>query len=301
MSAEDEARTVHFRVANVCQDLGVTTQELASLAVYDLTQHDCVMWKDGRATDRMQWLADKVVGHKADVVIIDNASDVFVANENDRAEVRGFMRCLNMIASGTNAAILVLAHVNKASVVAASGFDTNTTYSGSTAWNNSARSRWAMVKKDDAEIILRHEKSNLGPLQQPLSLEFDNISKTLKAFGTSPGQKLAASVINNARRAAILKMIAQELNNENNLSLNANANNNIYVVLKDDELYPPRLSRKDFFAMLKELQFEQLIELQSYNKANRTKAQRVILTKAGLARVAVGSGAPPNWVQREEE
>jgi len=53
--------------------------------------------------------------------------------------------------------------------------------------------------------------------------------------------------------------------------------------------------------MLKELQFEHLIELQSYAKANRTKAYRVILTKAGQARVAVGSGAPPNWVQREDE
>jgi hypothetical protein len=260
------------------------------------------MWKDGRATDRMQWLADKVVQHKADVVIIDNASDVFIANENDRAEVRGFMRCLNMIAVGTNAAILVLAHVDKASVRTTAGSDSNTTFSGSTAWNNSARSRWAMVKSaDDAEIILRHEKSNLGPLQPPLSLEFDNISKTLKVFGTSPGQKLAASVINNAHRAAILRMIAQELNNENNLSMNANANNNIYLVLKDDELYPPRLKRKDFFTILKELQFEHLIELQSYAKANRTKAYRVILTKAGQARVAVGSGAPPNWVQREEE
>jgi len=301
ISAEDEARTVHFRVANVCQELGITSQELTPLSVYDLTQHDCVMWSNGRATDRMQWLADKVVQHKADVVIIDNASDVFIANENDRAEVRGFMRCLNMIAVGTNAAILVLAHVDKASVRTTAGSDSNTTFSGSTAWNNSARSRWAMVKSsDDAEIILRHEKSNLGPLQPPLSLEFDTISKTLKAFGTSPGQKLAASVIKNAHRAAILKMIGQEFN-ESNLSMNAKANNNIYVVLKDDELYPPRLSRRDFFAMLKELQFEHLIELQSYAKANRTKAYRVILTKAGQARVAVGSGAPPNWVQREDE
>ena len=149
--------------------------------------------------------------------------------------------------------------------------------------------------------MLRHEKSNLGPLQPPLSLEFDSISKTLKVFGTSPGQQLAASVLKNAKRAAILKMISQESFNENNLSMNAASNNNIYVVLKNDALYPPRLSRKDFFTMLKELQVEQLIELQDYTKANRTMSKRIALTKAGLARVAVGSGAPPNWVQREEE
>jgi len=302
ISAEDEARTVHFRVANVCQESGITTQELTPLSVYDLTQHDCVMWKDGRATDRMQWLADKVVQHKADVVIIDNASDVFIANENDRAEVRGFMRCLNMIAVGTNAAVLVLAHVDKASVRTTAGSDSNTTFSGSTAWNNSARSRWAMVKSaDDAEIILRHEKSNLGPLQQPIALAFDLTSKTLKLFGTTPGLQLAASVVHNAKRAAILKMIAQELSNDNNLSMNANANNNIYKILNGDPLYPPRLKRKDFFVILRELEIENLIGHESYAKANRTKAYRVILTKAGQARVAVGSGAPPNWVQREEE
>jgi len=182
------------------------------------------------------------------------------------------------------------------------GSDSNTTFSGSTAWNNSARSRWAMVKSaDDAEIILRHEKSNLGPLQQPIALEFDLTSKTLKLFGTTPGQQLAASVIHNAKRAAILKMIAQEVQEENNLSMNAQARNNIYKMLKAHELFPPRLSRKDFFGILRDFDHEQLITQETYLLTNRTKSKRVILTKASLARVAVGSGAPPNWVQREEE
>ncbi len=105
ISAEDEARTVHFRVANICKDQSVEMSQLDGLAVYDLTQQDCVLWRDGHATARMQWLADKVVKHRADVVIIDNASDVFLANENDRAEVRGFMRCLNMVASATGSAV----------------------------------------------------------------------------------------------------------------------------------------------------------------------------------------------------
>jgi hypothetical protein len=159
-----------------------------------------------------------------------------------------------------------------------------------------------MVKSaDDREIVLRHEKSNLGPLQQPLSLEFDNVSKTIKMFGSSPGQQLAASVINNAHRAAILKMIGQESSGGYNLSMNAQARNNIFKTLKVNELYPQRLSRKDFFGILKDLEYEQLTTQETYLLANRSKCKRVVLTKAGEARVAVGSGAPPNWVQREEE
>ena len=67
------------------------------------------------------------------------------------------MRCLNLVAHGTRAAMLLLAHVDKASVRGGAGLDSNTTFSGSTAWNNSARSRWAMVRDADT-VVLRHEK-----------------------------------------------------------------------------------------------------------------------------------------------
>ncbi|NDC04341.1 MAG: hypothetical protein EBZ81_15590, partial [Betaproteobacteria bacterium] len=89
---------------------------------------------------------DTAVRSKAQTIVIDNASDVFADNENDRTAVRGFMRALNLIAHATGAACLLLAHVDKASVRGGAGQTTNSTFSGSTAWNNSARSRWAMVR-----------------------------------------------------------------------------------------------------------------------------------------------------------
>ena len=299
LSGEDEARTVHFRVANICADLGIPMTELRDrLVVYDLTQHDCVLWKDGTVTERMQWLADTTVRLKAEVLIIDNASDVFADNENDRTAVRGFMRSLNLIAHVTRAAVLLLAHVDKASVRGGAGLDTNTTFSGSTAWNNSARSRWAMVRDADT-VVLRHEKCNLGPLQDEMRVEFDPGSKVFKRFGTSPGIKAAAAVVRNAHRAAILKMIGRAANAGVNLSLKVNAAaNNIFNVLKD-EPEMPRVDRKEFFGLVYELEREQLIEQQEYKKSNRMPGQRVVLTKAGEARVAVGSGAAPTWAQRE--
>jgi RecA-family ATPase len=301
LSGEDEARTVHFRVANICQDLGLSMSELRDrLVVYDLTQADCVLWKDGSPTDRMQWLADVTVATKANVVMIDNASDVFAANENDRTEVRGFMRALNLIANVTRAAVLLLAHVDKASVRGGAGLDSNTTFSGSTAWNNSARSRWAMVRDADT-VVLRHEKCNLGPLQEELRIEFDPGAKVFKRFGTSPGLKAAAKLVRNTQRAAILRLVGDAANAGANLSTNLNANNNAYVSLRESPGFPNQLNRKDFFGLLRELEFEGLIAQQSYTKANRTSGSRLVLTDAGQTRVALGSGAGPTWSQREED
>lgn len=299
ISGEDEARTVHFRVANICKDLQMPVSELdGRMIVYDMTQTDCVLWRDGAATERMQWLADAVVRHKADAVVIDNASDVFADNENDRTAVRGFMRCLNMIAGHTSCAMLLLAHVDKASVRAGAGLDSNSTFSGSTAWNNSARSRWAMVREDNA-VVIRHEKCNLGPLQEELRLEFDTGSKTFKRFGSIPGNQMAQTLVRNAHRAAILKIISHAVAAGTTLSTKATAPNNAFVALRDDPDFP-RIDRRTFFGLLRDLENEGLIAQESYTRSNRSLGFRLVLTEAGRTRVSLGSGAGPTWAQREE-
>ena len=299
ISGEDEARTVHFRVANICKDLQLPVSELdGRMIVYDMTQTDCVLWRDGAATERMQWLADAVVRHKADAVVIDNASDVFADNENDRTAVRGFMRCLNMIAGHTSCAMLLLAHVDKASVRAGAGLDSNSTFSGSTAWNNSARSRWAMVREDNA-VVIRHEKCNLGPLQEELRLEFDTGSKTFKRFGSIPGNQMAQTLVRNAHRAAILKIISHAAAAGTTLSTKATAPNNAFVALRDDPDFP-RIDRRTFFGLLRDLENEGLIAQESYTRSNRSLGFRLVLTEAGRTRVSLGSGAGPTWAQREE-
>lgn len=301
LSGEDESRTVHFRVANVCADAGVELSALTNhLIVYDLTQQDCVLFRSGAPTERMQWLADATVRHRADVVIIDNASDVYADNENDRACVRGFMRCLNIISSSTGAAMLLLAHVDKASVRGGAGLDTNTTFSGSTAWNNSARSRWAMVR-DDAAVILRHEKCNLGPLQDEIRLEFDAAAKVFKAYGAGLGNHVTATLMRKQHRVAILQLIERATACGTNLSMKVNApTTNIYNVLRNDPEFP-RIERKEFFRVVRDLENDNLIEQVEYRKSNRTTGQRVALTTAGISAAQGNSDAPPGWLQRHDQ
>jgi hypothetical protein len=192
------------------------------------------------------------------------------------------MRALNLIAHVTGAAVLLLAHVDKASVRSGAGIDSMTTFSGSTAWNNSARSRWAMYR-DEQTIVLRHEKCNLGPLQDQIELEFDSISKTFKPFGTIPGSAFASKMMRNAQRDAIIKLIEKANKAEINLSMNVSARNNVFRQLSDDPDFPPRMERRVFFGLLRELKDTGLVREEPYRLANRTTGQRVVLTDAGRA------------------
>ena len=64
--------------------------------------------------------------------------------------------------------MVLLAHIDKA---AARNGGQGNSYSGSTAWHNSARSRLALTEQDGA-IVLEHEKANLSKLADPLRLAF---------------------------------------------------------------------------------------------------------------------------------
>jgi hypothetical protein len=189
--------------------------------------------------------------------------------------------------------VLLLAHVDKASVRMGVGQDTNSTFSGSTAWNNSARSRWAMVR-DGQVVTVRHEKCNLGPLQDELRVEFDQGSKTFKRFGTIPGHAAAAALMRNTQRAAILRLLVDAERGGQRLSMSAQANNNAWVALRGAAEFP-RIERRDFFSMLFDLQRDGLLDEVEYVRPNRAKAKCLAVTEVGRLRAAQGSGAPAMW------
>ena len=78
----------------------------------------------------------------AGLLIIDNASDAYDGPENDRRQVRTFIRELAGLGRGNNAGVMLLAHIDKQ---AARFGSQGNSYSGSSAWHNSARSRLALV------------------------------------------------------------------------------------------------------------------------------------------------------------
>ena len=178
VSLEDPANTVRWRLRKIVEEYGLNYETvIANLRIVDGSDGDGTLaYEEVNSgtrrlieTPNMQTLRELIGGAK--LIVIDNASDGFDGNENDRRMVRTFVRMLAKIARANEAGLLLLAHIDKA---AARNGSSGNSYSGSTAWNNSARSRLAMVAKKSGDIELAHEKHNLGKCAAPLTLSWSS-------------------------------------------------------------------------------------------------------------------------------
>lgn len=173
LSFEDEAKVVRQRLRRIAEVYSMAPAALlANLAIFDGSDAEtelAIEHPDGMGLDftpMMGLVAEATQG--AALVVIDNASDTYGGNENQRRQVRAFIRRLAKIAKANDGALILLAHIDKA---AAKGGGKSNSYSGSTQWNNSVRSRLALVESDEAGIELLHEKANYGPRVEPMILQ----------------------------------------------------------------------------------------------------------------------------------
>src|SRR4029077_15735317 len=108
---------------------------------------------------------------------LDTAADIFVCNERDRSEVRQCVSLLRGVCLDFDTSVILLAHPSLSGISSGSGL------SGSTAWNNSVRSRLYLKseKKKDGDQdevdegdgsgrILEFMKSNYSALAKPVKL-----------------------------------------------------------------------------------------------------------------------------------
>lgn len=165
VSLEDPADVVLLRLRRIAAEYGLTESDVVdNLRVLDGSDGDAALGAEYAdhgvrrmmATARFDRLRELARGSQ--LVVVDNASDAADLNENDRRMVRAFVRLLGTLARENNAGVLLLAHVDKqAARFGAAG----NTYSGSTAWHNSSRSRLALVDSE-GRVELRQEKLNMG-------------------------------------------------------------------------------------------------------------------------------------------
>jgi RecA-family ATPase len=213
---------------------------------------------------------------KANFIIIDNASDGFDGNENERRSVRRFVRMLARLARPNNAAVLLLAHIDKAA--ARNGANGNT-YSGSTAWHNSSRSRLALVPSNhDIELI--HEKHNLGRLAENMLLTWNAegvlVPQTATSNNTAAAKRQAeeddAGVI-----AAFEAAAAQSVSVPSTRTGGGTA----FSILRTFAELPAHLSatagKQRFWSALDRLQKVRRIERESYQTEQRKQRERLVL------------------------
>jgi RecA-family ATPase len=175
VTAEDDIDEIHRRTADVGRGEGVEPRQLERLAIWSLAGHDALLAvPEGRGgaltpTAGYEALRGHVEAIRPSLIVLDTLADMFGGNEVDRAQVRQFVAILRGLALEFDAAVLLLSHPSLTGLSNGSGL------SGSTAWNNSVRSR-LYLRRDEHDPntrILETMKANYGAIGQQIRLGWE--------------------------------------------------------------------------------------------------------------------------------
>lgn len=285
-SAEDGAVVLQNRIVRYLRMLNVHSSDLVDwLEVLDATGSDNVLFGAKGITRRFAWVRDRGQRAQAQVLIFDNASDGFSGNEIDRAQVRQFMSALRQVAP----TVLLLAHVDAASSMAdmadAKG------YSGSTGWHNSARSRWFMARdKKTDEIILAQPKVNYARAGAQVIICWDDVHGVFRVMETLQQARKAKDY-----RGILLGLLAAAIDAGTDVRPQPNSPDSAFKVLHLMQGFPPRLTQVEVNREVAAWLSSHLVRRETFTKANRHQAERLVLTDAGraLAVAPPESGEPP--------
>jgi len=285
-SGEDGAHVLRDRLARVCMGMGVAVERLEGrLFILDATDEDPTLFaevttagrKEGTTTQTYSSLRDFIAEKDVSFLVVDNASDAFDASEIDRARVRGFMRSLARIARERDAGVLLLAHVDKGT----SRKERSDTegYSGSTAWNNSARSRLFMTREEDGGLLLQHQKHNLGKLREPLRLVWPEggIPALDVAFGP-----VVQGIADRGHEKALLKLIAEFAERGEHVTTATTSRTNAAKLLRHEPGFP-RVKDGEVFNLLRKAERAGYLERITYKGPDRKDRERWEVTETGRA------------------
>lgn len=141
LSAEDDKDELHRRLDAICAVQNVPVSSLDNLILRSLAGEDALLAHADTRTGTLtptplfreldEYLGDTGAGFLG----LDTLADLHSGQENDRAVARQFIGLLRGLALRHSCTILLLAHPSLTGLASGTGL------SGSTAWNNSVRSR----------------------------------------------------------------------------------------------------------------------------------------------------------------
>ena len=169
---EDDEAELHRRQQSVNEWLGCEMGDLERLyPVSRVGRDNLLITFDGQDEGSLTpfWAElDQRLGIERPVLLcVDTAADTFGGNENARPQVRQFIQlALTRLAIKHRCAVLLLAHPSAAGLSSGEGTG------GSTAWNNSVRSRMYLQRDPDDEsvTVLTRKKSNYAAQGEQLQL-----------------------------------------------------------------------------------------------------------------------------------
>lgn len=250
VSLEDSGDVVRHRLAHICREWGIAPEQIAQhLTIVDGTANPELYTADrrddGLTTATYAELRELAQG--AGLVVIDNSSDAYGGDEIQRRQVRAFIRHLAAIAKDNAAAMLLLAHVDK-NTSRARKAEAGEGYSGSTAWNNSVRSRLFMSRDESGALLLEHQKSNFGKLREPLRL-FGPENGLPQVDAAPTG--VVAHIADSVNTKALMKLIAEFAERGEHVTSATTSRTNAAKLLATESTFPKGLKSADVFNLLR--------------------------------------------------
>ncbi len=176
---EDDPDELHRRLARINDHAGFDFRALGDMRLMSgVADDNALLTVDSRGrTETTPFFAEftaTAIAHEARLIVVDTAADTFLGNENDRGQVRQFLGgVLTKLAQDADAAVLLLAHPSRAGKSKEGDMD-----GGSTAWSNTARSRWSFARPDDEAgsdaRILTRRKSNYAASGDTITVNYNN-------------------------------------------------------------------------------------------------------------------------------
>ncbi|TGP55768.1 AAA family ATPase [Mesorhizobium sp. M2D.F.Ca.ET.225.01.1.1] len=180
-SAEDDVDELHRRLADIAASCDLGMADLAGLTIAPMAGKDAILAAPQGKSNILKPTQVFVGLHqllrtvRPDLYIIDTLADAYGGEENQRAQARQFIGMLRGLCISYDTTGLVLAHPSLSGMASGSGS------SGSTAWNNSVRSRLYFErakdgdgKESDPDVrILRTVKANYGPIGQEIRFRWE--------------------------------------------------------------------------------------------------------------------------------
>lgn len=299
VSLEDGADVVRHRLAGICKAWLIDPEQLRDrLHIVDGTEHPELFKAEtrsaGETTGSYAELRKLVQDTGAGLVLIDNASDAYGADEIQRRQVRAFIRALGSIAKPGNCSVTLLAHVDKTTSRNKKA-DGGEGYSGSTAWHNSVRSRLFFSRGDDDLLTLEHQKSNFGKRRDPLTLNWLDGGLPQLVQGSSFDGARQQGRADDDRAAALLRLIAEFEGRGQYCSPIATARNNVFAILRSEpEFQKLKLNSDSTRRILNQCQRAGWIEPMDYRTPDRKSRQCWTITATGCLFAGLPAPSAPS-------
>jgi RecA-family ATPase len=171
--AEDEADELHRRLETIVQSAGTQLRDLDGIRLIPMAGLDAVLAEPDRkgnlaATAIYPKLVSQAMALRPKLIVIDPSADVFGGDEINRAQVRKFVSMLRGLAMDIDCAVLLLSHPSL------TGMNSGTGTSGSTAWNNSVRSRLYLEITSPDTRVLTVVKANHGKVGEKIEMRWND-------------------------------------------------------------------------------------------------------------------------------